>query len=975
MKKLFLVDAYALIFKYYYAFMGRPMRNRAGMNTSIIYGFTKFLRDIQKREKPDLLGVAFDPAGGSFRRDLFTEYKANRPETPEDIKESVPYVKRIVEAMCIPVLEVAGFEADDVIGTLAFKGAEAGYDVYMVTPDKDYGQLVGENRKLYKQRGDGIEIIDKAAIKEKYGIDEPLLVRDILALWGDASDNIPGVPGIGEKGACKLVQTWGDVENIIANTDKIGGKTAANIVASQEQLRLSKVLTTIRLDVPIEFRKEDLTVCCPKIDALRALFTELDFKAFAADLNNLAPAEDLSIPRQETQTQLANMARAKSAAARKAAMAGQGSLFDMFGESAVPTATTTTTAPQPTSAEAPTDEAPENEEHHFRTSATVPHNYTTIFTADELRHVVADIAQCERFCFDLETTGFDIFNSRIVGISFATRSHEAWYIPFGHNGDSRSRNEIECEYGAILKPLFENESIAKVGQNMKFDILFLRALGIEVRGRKYDTMLLHYLLDPEARHGMNALAERYLDYSPIEIDTLIGKGAKQLTMDMVGIERIAEYAAEDADITLQLYEHLWREIASDEALKHLYEHIEEPMIEVLVDMEWEGVRINSEALHNYSKSLTSQLAAIESEIRTLTGEPTLNINSSRQLGELLFAKMRITAKPKMTKTKQFCTDEEYLQSFAGEHKVVDMILEYRGLKKLLSTYVDSLPLLVNSVTGRIHTSYNQAVTATGRLSSTNPNLQNIPIRDRIGRPIREAFIPSDEQHILLSADYSQVELRLMAHLSGDEALCKAFTDGEDIHAATAASIFKKPIGEVTPEERRRAKTANFGIIYGISAFGLSQRLSIPRSEAKALIDGYFASYPKVKEYMERVVNEARNKGYVETLCGRRRYLGDINSRNANTRALAERNAINAPIQGSAADIMKLAMVGVARRFKSEGIRSKITMQVHDEIVVDTLRNEQQAVATIVREEMERAATLRIPLIAECGVGENWLEAH
>ena len=967
MKRLFLVDAYALIFKYYYAFMGRPMRNRAGMNTSIVYGFTKFLRDIQKREKPDLLGVAFDPAGGSFRREIYPEYKANRPETPEDIKESIPYVKRIVEAMCIPVLEVSGYEADDVIGTLAFKGAEAGYDVYMVTPDKDYGQLVGEHRKLYKQKGDGIEIVDKEAINAKYGIDEPLLVRDILALWGDASDNIPGVPGIGEKGACKLVQAWGEVENILANTDKIGGKTGANIAASEEQLRLAKELTTICLNVPIEFCEEALTVCCPKIDALRQLFAELDFKAFAADLNNLAPAEEVSVPRQEAQTQLANMARAKSAAARKAALAGQGSLFDMFGES--------TTEAAPAEASTADNENTEPEEQGFGNVTTVAHTYTTIFTADELRRVVSQVAQHGIFCFDLETTGLDFFNSRIVGLSLAVRNHEAWYIPFGHNGDTRPRNQIEEEYRSILKPLFENENIAKVGQNMKFDILFLRALGIEVRGRKYDTMLLHYLIDPEARHGMNALAERYLNYAPIEIESLIGKGAKQLTMDMVGIERIAEYAAEDADITLQLYERLWRDIEADEPLKQLYEKIEEPMIGVLVDMEWEGVRINSQALHDYSAVLSSKLAQIESEIRKIADEPTLNVNSSRQLGELLFAKMRITDKPKMTKTKQFCTDEEYLQSFAGEHKVVDMILEYRGVKKLLSTYVDSLPQLVNNVTGRIHTSYNQAVTATGRLSSANPNLQNIPIRDNIGRPIREAFIPSDERHLLLSADYSQVELRLMAHLSGDEALCEAFINGEDIHAATAARVFKKPIDDVTPEERRRAKTANFGIIYGISAFGLSQRLSIPRSEAKALIEGYFASYPKVKEYMERTIETAREKGYVETLCGRRRYLADITSRNANVRALAERNAINAPIQGSAADIMKIAMVAVARRFREEGIRSKITMQVHDEIVIDTLRNEQQSVMQIVREEMERAASLRIPLIAECGVGENWLEAH
>ncbi len=937
------------------------------MNTSIVYGFTKFLRDIQKREKPDLLGVAFDPKGGCFRREIYPEYKANRPATPEDILLSVPYVKRIVEAMCIPVLEVPGYEADDVIGTLAKKGDEAGYEVFMVTPDKDYGQLVGDNRKLYKQKGDEVEIIDKEAIKAKYGIDRPELVRDILALWGDSSDNIPGVPGVGEKGASKMVQAYGEVENIIANADKIGGKTGANILANEEQLRLAKVLTTIRLDVPIEFDEEALTVCCPKIDELRALYTELDLKVFLADLHNLAPAEDLSVPQQAPQTQLANMARAKSAQQKKASMEGQGSLFgDLFA----PVATPTEIVAEPVE-EAQADLFA----NAFATSATTPHKYTTIFTADALREVVAEISGQSHFCFDLETTGFNIFGDRIVGMSLATKAHEAWYVPFGHNADVRPRNEIEAEYASILRPIFENENIAKVGQNMKFDILFLRTLGIAVKGAKWDTMLVHYLLDAESRHGMDALAERYLNYSPISIETLIGKGAKQLTMDMVGVERVAEYAAEDADITLQLYDALRPQLEQEASLLKLYHEVEEPMIDVLADMEWEGVRVDSDALRNYSSVLSQKLAAIEAEIREMANEPEININSSRQLGELLFAKMRITDKPKMTKTKQFCTDEEYLQSFAGEHKVVDLILEYRGLKKLLSTYVDSLPQLVNPVTGHIHTSYNQAVTATGRLSSANPNLQNIPVREDVGRPIRAAFVPSDERHELLSADYSQVELRLMAHLSGDENLCEAFREGKDIHAATAARIFKKSIEEVTSEERRRAKTANFGIIYGISAFGLSQRLRIPRAEAKVLIDGYFDSYPKVKEYMDNVVAAAREKGYVETLFGRRRYLADIDSRNANARALAERNAINAPIQGTAADIMKMAMVGVARRFKAEGIRSRITMQVHDEIVVDLLRSEREQVEKIVREEMEGAAALSIPLTAECGVGENWLAAH
>ena len=980
MKKLFLVDAYALIFKYYYAFLGRPMRNRAGMNTSIVFGFTKFLRDIQKREHPDLLGVAFDPKGGSFRKDIYPEYKANRPDTPEDILLSIPYVKRIVEAMCIPILEVEGFEADDVIGTLAFRGAEAGYDVYMVTPDKDYGQLVGNNRKIYKQKGDGIEIVDAEAIRAKYGIDDPILVRDILALWGDASDNIPGVQGIGEKGACKLVREWGSIENIIENAAGIGGKTGANIAASVDRLRLAKELTTIRLDVPIEFDEANLTVCSPKIDALRALFAELDFKAFAADLANLAPAEDLSVPKQADQYQLANMSRAKSAASHKAAMAGQGSLFD-FGE---PAAAPETAQEKGTNdlkvfkdlKDSKEDEAEENSpspESPMLTAETLPHDYRIVRDADALRTMINKVSGYGEFCFDLETTGFDMFRDRIVGLSVAVEPHEAWYVPFAAH-DGMSRDEVEKTYVEMLRPLFADEKIAKIGQNMKFDILFLRAVGIEVRGRKFDTMLLHYLLDPESRHGMNVLAERYLHYTPIEITALIGRGAKQLSMDMVGVERVAEYAAEDADITLQLYRTL-RPMVENEGQMELYERIEEPLIDVLADMEWTGVRIDSASLAHYSASLSGQLSALEAKIRETAGEPSLNINSSRQLGELLFSKMRIAEKPKMTKTKQFCTDEEYLQGFAHRYEIVDLILQYRGVKKLLSTYVDALPLLVNPVTGHIHTSYNQAVTATGRLSSANPNLQNIPVREQIGRPIREAFVPSDDEHLLLSADYSQVELRIMAHLSGDESLREAFMHGEDIHAATAAKIFGKPIDEVTSEERRRAKTANFGIIYGISAFGLSQRLDIPRGEAKALIDGYFASYPKVKEYMERVTEQARSDGYVTTLFGRRRYLNDINSRNVNARGLAERNAINAPIQGGAADIMKIAMIEVARRFREEGIVSRIILQVHDEIVVDMLASERERVERIVREAMEGAASLTVPLIVDCGVGRNWLEAH
>ena len=956
MKKLFLVDAYALLFKYYYAFLGRPMRNRNGMNTSVVFGFVKFLRDIQKRERPDLLGVAFDPKGGSFRREIFPEYKANRSETPEDILISVPYVKRVLEAMCIPILEVEGYEADDVIGTLSQKGAAAGYDVYMVTPDKDYGQLVREHCRIYKQKGsDGaIEIVDREAIRQKYGIDDPVLVRDILALWGDASDNIPGVPGIGEKTACKLVQEWGTVERILDNVASIKGRQGEKIAAWGDNLRLAKRLTTICLDVPIDFSEEELTVCAPHLDDLKALFAELDFKAFLNDLANLAPPEPLPDgPRQEEQRQLAEMARAKSAAAKKAALAGQGNLF---GEPVEPLRGPVPVAELQEAADA----------MQFHTAQDTPHEYLLVGDAESLRQLVGELSVRDEFCFDTETTGLDIFNDRIVGMSFAVEPHKAWYVPFSE--------ECTAEYAEIIRPVFENPRIAKIGQNVKFDLMVLRRLGVAVRGRKYDTMILHYLLDPESRHNMNTLAERYLNYRPIEIETLIGKGQKQLTMDLVNVERVKEYAAEDADVTLQLKQVLLPMVERI-GLHDLYFEIEEPMIEVLADIEMAGVRIDSAALAEYAVELNRTIAELEAAIRTEAGEPSLNINSTRQLGEVLFAKMRIAEKPKMTKTKQFCTDEEYLQTFAHKHRIVDLILEYRGVKKLLSTYVEALPQLVNRTTGRIHTSFNQAVTATGRLSSTNPNLQNIPVRDEMGRRIRKAFIPSDDDHLLLSADYSQVELRLMAHLSGDESLIAAFEHGEDIHAATAARLFGKPLAEVTPEERRRAKTANFGIIYGISPFGLSQRLEIPRKEAKEIIDGYFRSYPKVKEYMDRVVEKAREEGFVATIFGRRRYLNDIASHNAVARGLAERNAVNAPIQGSAADIMKIAMIDVHRRFAAEGIRSRVILQVHDELVVDMLREEQEQVVRIVTESMESAARLKVRLVADAGVGRNWLEAH
>ena len=982
MKRLFLIDAYALIFKYYYAFMSRPMRNRAGMNTSILFGLTKFLRDIQKREKPDLLGVAIDPKGGCFRGELYPEYKANRPATPEDIIVSVPYVCRLLKAMRIPIFEVEGYEADDVIGTLAVKGEQAGYDVYMVTPDKDYGQLVGPHRHIYKQKGDGVEIIRQEDICQKYGITDPQLVRDILAIWGDQSDNIPGVPGIGEKGACKLVGELGTVENILANTDQIKGKQREKVEAWGEKLLLSKRLTTICTDVPVEFNAQDLEICEPNYNDLKALYAELDFTLFLRDLQNVA-TEDLDPAKPDPQHQLIDATRNRVAAVREKSLQGQGDLFAMFA-SPEPTASAgaeaenirnvatenaTNVAPTPAASlsEANLQGAEgELEVVEQKTVHTTPHAYHLVQSSDDLPRLVEELSHYEEFCFDTETTGLDHFRDRIVGMSFAVKPHEAWYVQFTEQNST--------EFAEIVRPLFENEKIQKVAQNMKFDIMVLGRLGIEVRGQKIDTMILHYLLDAESRHNMNYLAERYLNYRPIEIESLIGRGSRQLTMDQVGIESVKEYAAEDADITLQLKHALWPEVV-EQGLEELYRKIEEPMIEVLSQMELAGVKIDSQLLADYAVELNSELQTLEQEIRQEADEPQLNVNSARQLGEVLFGKLKIAEKPKMTKTRQYSTDEEYLQGFASKHRIVENILKYRGVKKLISTYVEALPQLINPVSGRIHTSFNQAVTATGRLSSTNPNLQNIPVRDQMGRRIREAFVPSDEEHILLSADYSQVELRLMAHLSGDTSLIEAFEQGEDIHSATAAKLFHKSIEEVTSEERRRAKTANFGIIYGISAFGLSQRLDIPRKEAKELIDGYFATYPEVKNYMDLSIERAREKGYVETVFARRRYLRDIASRNAVARGVAERNAINAPIQGSAADIMKIAMIEIHRRFKAEGIRSRMILQVHDEVIVDMLRSEQEQVIRIVKESMEGAAKLRVPLISDAGVGENWLQAH
>ncbi len=954
MEKLFLIDAYALIFRFHYALISRPMRNAAGMNTSAIFGFAKFLHQIIEREKPHYLGVAFDPRGGNFRHILYPLYKANRSETPEEIRAAVPEIKRLLEAMHIPILEVEGYEADDVIGTLSHQAACCGqYDVYMVTPDKDYGQLIRKEVSIYKpgKGGEGVEIVGMDGICANYGISDPRQVIDILALWGDASDNIPGVPGIGEKGARKLIAEWGDIDNLLAHADQLSPKLRDSLTSNQEQLRLARRLVTIDLEVPIEFHPESLRVDAPDYAALRNFYLEHNFssllrevdshqyheKVRAGGLPNLAPAAPAAQPVPYSQ-------------------AKAGEQLSLFDPPVAPAAAVEMELP-------PT---PDTEGDLFESMETTPHTYHTVDTPEALARLIDTLGSRPVFCFDTETSGIDPLQSRPVGLSFSVAAHEAWWVP--------TPPERCGAVFAALKPLFENPAIAKIGQNIKFDLLVLMQQGIRPAGFLRDTMIMHYLLDPESRHGMDFLAERYLGYRPVPIEALIGRGAKQLSMEQAPPELVASYAAEDADVPWQLDEKLWPEVAAHGA-RELYATIEEPLIGVLARMERAGIYLDPAVLQESGRTISEEAARLEAEIRTLAGSADLNVNSSRQLGEVLFEKLKLAAKPKLTKTKQYSTDEEYLATLTDSHPIVGKILEYRGLKKLLSTYIEALPLLINPATGRIHSSFNQAVTATGRLSSTNPNLQNIPIRDEVGRAIRRAFTAPDDDHVLLSADYSQVELRIMAHLSGDQALCQAFLQGEDVHTATAAKIYGVSPDEVTREQRRRAKTANFGIIYGISAFGLAQRLNIPRPEAKELIEGYFRLYPQVQRYMQQTIEQARERGYVETLFGRRRYLPELRSANAPTRAFAERNAINAPIQGSAADIMKIAMIRVDQALRKGELKARIVLQVHDELVVEVPKSEQAVVTDLLREAMSSAATLAVPLDVEVGSGSNWMDAH
>lgn len=961
MKKLFLIDAYALIFRFHYAFISRPMRNSKGLNTSAIFGFTKFINELIVREKPKYLGVAFDPPGGNFRHDLYPAYKANRDATPEDIKAAVPHIKEILEAMRIPILEVPGFEADDVIGTLSYQASCCGeYDVYMVTPDKDYGQLIKKDVSMYKpgKGGEGIEIIRFDQVCQYYGIEDPKQIIDILALWGDASDNIPGVPGIGEKGARKLVGEWGDIENIIAHAAELSPKLRDSILTNQEQLRLSKVLATIDLEVPVEFDPHKLEIEEPDYAALRSIYIDHNFSMLLRDidsrifhnnavngerLNPLAPAEGAP-KKAEPYSKLGSKG------------AQQMSLFDDMPAMQTPPTPQTLVSDAVVST------------HEYATIDTTPHTYHTVNTDEELKKLVALLSGSPKFCFDTETSAMHPLECELCGLSFAVGPHQAWWVP---TPNAQRRDEVL----AALRPVLENPAIAKIAQNAKYDILTLLNAGVRVKGFIYDTMIIHYLLDPEARHGMDFLAKSFLGYEPIPIDRLIGKGAKQISMvDVEDRQLVADYAAEDADVTWQLYEKLWP-LLEEMKQAELYRTIEEPLISVLARMEFNGIYVDPALLKESGIELTKDAQQLESEIREMVGMPELNVNSAKQLGDALFDGLKIDPKPKKTKTGQYRTDEEYLQSLSENHPVIEKILEYRGLRKLLSTYIEALPQLINPATGRIHTSFNQAVTATGRLSSTNPNLQNIPIRDEIGREIRKAFTAPDSGHVIVSADYSQVELRIMAHLSGDKALQQAFLDGEDIHTATAAKIFGVGLDEVTREQRRRAKTANFGIIYGISAFGLASRLKISRTEAKELIDGYFRHYQGVQHYMESTVQQAREQGYVETIFGRRRYLPDIRSGNAMTRSYAERNAINAPIQGSAADIMKIAMIRLDKAIRQQKLQSRIVLQVHDELVLEVPKHETETVTLLVTGIMSGAAELAVPLEVEAGVGGSWLDAH
>ena len=921
MDKLFLFDAYALIYRAYYAFIKNPRINSKGMNTSAVLGFCNTLHEVLTKERPTYLGVAFDPHGPTFRSEAYAQYKAQREETPEDIRRSVPVIKEVLAAMRIPVIEAEGFEADDVIGTLARQADREGLKTYMLTPDKDYGQLVGGNVVMYRPRhGGGYETLDADGVCRKYGISSTSQVVDMLGLMGDAADNIPGCPGVGEKTAVKLLQQFGSVDALLERTAELKGALKKKVEENKEQIRFSKFLATIRTDAPVSLDLDALRVTEPDADALRKIFAELEFKTLS----------DRFINKIENFKNKANQQ------------------LDLF---AVNT----------------DEEAGDAEKSALKTLNDTPHAYHLVDREEDMLKI-RDFFMTKSFLsLDTETTSTDAIDAELVGLSFSVEENEAYYVPV-----PAERKEAE-KIVNIFKPVYECAEILKIGQNIKYDLEVLAAYGVELAGGMFDTMIAHYLLQPELRHNMDYMAEVYLGYRTIHIDELIGpKGKNQRSMRELKPEEVYEYAAEDADVTLRL-KNLLEPRLREAGVWQLFSEVEMPLVRVLASMELSGVRLDTASLKETSQILTQRMTDIEQDIYRLAGEE-FNIASPRQVGEILFGKMKIVEKPKKTKTGQYVTSEEVLQQLRGKSEIVGKILEHRGLKKLLGTYVDALPKLVNPRTGHIHTSFNQTVTATGRLSSSDPNLQNIPVRGEDGKEIRKAFVP-EEGCLFFSADYSQIELRVMAHLSGDENMREAFREGHDIHAATAAKIYHETIDTVTRDQRTKAKRANFGIIYGITVFGLAERLDISRKEATELIDGYFATFPRVADYMEQAKAAARERGYAETLMHRRRYLPDISSHNATVRGFAERNAINAPIQGTAADIIKIAMVRIYERFRREGLRSKMILQVHDELNFSVYPDEKERVEQIVLEEMQNAYPLDVPLTADCGWGQNWLEAH
>ena len=921
MAKLFLLDAYALIYRSYYAFIKNPRINSKGLNTSAIIGFVNTLQEVLEKEQPTHIGVAFDPHGPTFRSDAFPAYKAQREKTPEDITKAVPIIKELLEAYHIPVLQVDGFEADDVIGTLAKKADSIGVETYMLTPDKDYGQLVTENVKIFRPRhGGGYETLGPKEVMEKYDIPSTEAVIDLLALMGDSADNFPGCPGVGEKTAVKLINEFGSIEGLLARSSEIKGKLREKVEEHVDDIKMSYFLATIKTDVPIDLDMEALKLKERDDDKLGKLFTELEFKQLSERV----------LKKVEKKPKTDNL---------------QLSLFEEFA----------------------TEGTVGEKNSSFESLKTTTHNYKLVENEEEMHQLCEFFRTKEILSLDTETTSTSAIDAELVGLSFSVAPHEAFYVPVSANREEALR------IVNIFKTLYEDPKILKVGQNIKYDLEVLRNYNIHLAGPMWDTMIAHYLIQPELRHNMDFMAETLLSYRTVHIDELIGpKGKKQRSMRELSPQEVYEYACEDADITLQLKNKL-EPMLKERDCEQLFYEMEMPLMPVLAEMEMNGVCLDTDSLKQTSKDLTERMNEIEARIYELAGEE-FNISSPKQVGDILFGKMKIIEKPKKTKTGQFVTSEEVLTQLQGKHEIVADILSFRGLKKLLSTYVDNLPSLINPRTGHIHTSFNQCVTATGRLSSSDPNLQNIPVRGEDGKEIRKAFVP-EPGCMFFSADYSQIELRVMAHLSGDENMIRVFSEGKDLHAATAATIYKKNIADVTRDERTKSKRANFGIIYGITVFGLAERLDISRDEAKQLIDGFFETFPQVHDYMERAKQEARRQGYVPTLFGRRRYLPDINSQNATVRGFAERNAINAPIQGTAADIIKVAMIRIHERFKQEGIRSKMILQVHDELNFSVLPEEKEHVEAIVLEEMQHAYDLHVPLVADSGFGQNWLEAH